>query len=276
MTKRALRLSLPALICLVVPLFSLLFSGDLGATEDVTPGGRRTADVIIGTKPVHDFGSRCAEGREWEVVFFDDFNGTEVDQTLWEPYYSPGHNGNGLRRPEAITVEDGNLVITAEMKDGLVVSGGMQTVLIQQYGKFEARVRTEANPVGHLSGVILTWPAFNTYPENGENDFYETGEGREPFFTFIHYPDISHERLVHHADATEWHEIRMDWSAEEIAIYRDQEYAGSIVDLDAIPDAPHYLTVQLDAFTPAMGPDPVKMYVDWVRISRPKPSGPCP
>jgi len=40
-----------------------------------------------------------------------------------EPYTSPGQEGNGLRRPEAFSLKDGNLVVTASMIDSNLVSG---------------------------------------------------------------------------------------------------------------------------------------------------------
>ena len=62
----------------------------------------------------------------WVLDFEENFDGTEVNTDDWDMYDSPGHNNNGLRKPEAFTVEDGLLVITAkENEDGEIVSGGM-------------------------------------------------------------------------------------------------------------------------------------------------------
>lgn len=66
---------------------------------------------------------------EWVLNFQDDFDDTAVNQSVWAMYNSPGHAGNGLRRPEAFMVEDGNLVVTATMKDGVIVSGMIQPAL---------------------------------------------------------------------------------------------------------------------------------------------------
>src|SRR5690606_783384 len=34
----------------------------------------------------------------------DEFNGNELNRKLWKPYNGEGHNGNGRRTPDAITV----------------------------------------------------------------------------------------------------------------------------------------------------------------------------
>lgn len=207
-------------------------------------------------------------GPVWRLWFSDDFDGDEVDTDEWYLYDSPGNAGFGLRRPAAITVEDGLLVITARMIDGALVSGGMAHRTDQIYGRWEFRVRTDPDPSEATSGVVLTWPGSNDWPIDGENDMYETGRraGRTPFRTYIHYgADNSQEHLTHFADGTEWHDIAMEWTADRIAMYRDGRFVGSISNEVAIPDVPHHMTIQLDAWADTMGA-PVRMYVDWVRV----------
>jgi beta-glucanase (GH16 family) len=206
---------------------------------------------------------------EWVLDFQDDFNGTEVNQSVWAMYNSPGHAGNGLRRPEAFTVEDGNLVVTAMMKDGVIVSGGMAHKQNYRYGKFEFRVRAEPDPSEAMSAVVLTWPQSENWPIDGENDIYETlnvpGD-RKRFHTFIHYGvDNRTAHFVHEADASQWHTLAMEWTAEKLKIYRDNALVWTLTDQNAIPDVPHHLCIQLDAFKTSMT-DTVRMYVDWVKI----------
>jgi len=206
---------------------------------------------------------------EWILNFQDDFNGTAVNQAVWAMYNSPGHAGNGLRRPEAFTVEDGNLVVTATMKDGVIVSGGMAHKQNYKYGKFEFRVRTEPDPSNAMSGVVLTWPQSENWPIDGENDIYETlndpGD-RKRFHTFIHYgADNRTAHFVHEADASQWHTIAMEWTADKLRIYRDNALVWTLTDQNAIPDVAHHLCIQLDAFKTSMT-GTVRMYVDWVKI----------
>ncbi len=209
-------------------------------------------------------------GAVFRLASLDDFDGAAVDTDAWYLYDSEGNAGYGLRRPSAITVGNGSLVITARMEGDALVSGGMAHNLAQTYGRWEFRVRTDPDPSAATSGVVLTWPASGNWPIDGENDIYETETSptRFPFSTFIHFgADNDQEHLVHAADATQWHEMAMEWTPDAIVIFRDGQRAGRITNPEAIPHVPHHLTVQLDAWADRMG-DPVSMEVDWVRVYR--------
>jgi beta-glucanase (GH16 family) len=205
----------------------------------------------------------------WQLVFEDDFDGTSVNTDEWSMYDSPGHAGNGLRRPEAFSVADGILTVTAQMKDGVLVSGGMASKRNYTYGKFEFRVRTEPDPSEATSGVVLTWPQSENFPTDGEYDIYETlttPASRSPFNTFLHYgADNSQYHFVHNANGTEWHTMAMVWTEDAIRIYRDDSIVYKLTDPAAIVHVPHHLCIQLDAFQPTMT-GTVRMYVDWVKF----------
>ncbi len=204
----------------------------------------------------------------WNLVFEDDFNGTSVDTTQWSLYNGTGNGGFGLRSPSAFSVSGGNLVVTAQMVNGNLVSGGMAHKLNYKYGKFEFRVRTEADPSTATSGVVLTWPQSGNWPIDGENDMYETGTGssRNPFHTYIHYgANNSQHSFTHNADGTQWHIMAMEWSPTAIKMYRDDALVWTMTDTNAIPDVYHHLCIQLDAFKSTMT-GVVHMYVDWVKI----------
>jgi hypothetical protein len=205
-----------------------------------------------------------------QLVFQDDFNGNALNATAWSAYNSAGHAGNGLRRPSAFTVDgQGHLVVTAQNIDGQIVSGGMANRVNQTYGLYEFRVRTDPDPTGTMSGVVLTWPTSGLWPQDGENDIYETGARatRDPFGSFVHYGKSNTQRFyLHNADAAQWHTMAMDWSPKAIKVYRDGALVWTITDPNAIPHTPHHLCIQLDAFANRQLTTPVHMYVDWVRI----------
>jgi beta-glucanase (GH16 family) len=207
--------------------------------------------------------------KEWKLVFQDDFNGTAVNTVDWSMYNSAGHAGNGLRRPEAFSVSDGYLVVTAQMINENIVSGGMAHKVNYKYGKFEFRVRTEPDPSEATSGVVLTWPQSEKWPMDGENDMYETGTNanRNSFKTFIHYGTTPSTQYYfgHNADATQWQTVAMEWEADSLRMYDDGKLVWTLTDMNAIPDVPHHLCIQLDAFKKSMT-GVVKMYVDWVKI----------
>jgi hypothetical protein len=209
------------------------------------------------------------------LVFEDQFDGPSVNTAKWATYNSPGHAGNGLRRPSAFTQENGQLVITAAWDGSNIVSGGMSHRYNQLYGSYEVRVRVDPDPSGQLSGVALTWPMSEKQVPDGEMDIWEPGhsaKGRNPWMTFIHRTqdgvNDSQVWLTHNSDAAEWHTVRMDWTPTAIRVYVDGVLDGQITDPARIPTTPHHLCLQLDAFSNKPLAAPVRMNVDWVRVYR--------
>jgi beta-glucanase (GH16 family) len=231
------------------------------------------AKTVFCQQNVEKQNKETSSDSNWKLVFQDDFSGSSVNTTSWSFYNSPGHAGNGLRRPEAFTVSNGLLIVTAQMVAGNIVSGGMAHRMNYKYGKFEFRVRTEQDPSEATSGVILTWPQSEKWPIDGENDMYETGTSvtRNPFHTFIHYGTAGSTQyhFLQNEDATQWHTIAMEWEEKELRMYRDGDLVWNLTDVNAIPDVPHHLSIQLDAFKKSMT-GTVKMYVDWVKIYQKK------
>lgn len=203
----------------------------------------------------------------WLLTFADEFDGDGVDDDQWIRFDSPDRNGNGVRRPEAITVEDGVLVITARQVGDEVVTGAMASRHQQLHGRIEARVRTGIDPSEMTSGRILTWPAGNEHPEGGENDLYDTltSADREPIYSYIHHPDSTREEVVHNVSGEEWHNLAMEWTADAVTILRDDETVETITEADAIADTPHVLSIQLVADGAELNENVVRMEVDWIR-----------
>ena len=113
-------------------------------------------------------------------VFSDDFEGTALNTANWSRYSAPYDGGRGLRRPGAISLDGkGNLVITAQMVDGQLVSGGMALVHNYTYGRYEVRVRTDPDPTATMSGVVLTWPQSGNWPQDGEERHLRDWHGGE-------------------------------------------------------------------------------------------------
>jgi hypothetical protein len=247
-------------------------AGASGAKRVTLSSARAQWGAMLALRPAATSG--------WSLVFSDEFNGTAVDTNKWSLYNTPGHAGNGLRRPSQISVDGaGNLVITAQARvdpaDGKLKtwSGAMAARFSSTYGAFETRVRTENDPSGTMSGIVMTWPDGNDNQLNGELDFYETGRNttRTPFYSYLHYPNcatVCQTRLIHDADASQWHVMRMEWSPSRIDVFRDGVLAGSITDPAKITDAAHHVTVQLDTRTTTPLPSPVRQYVDYVRVYR--------
>lgn len=214
------------------------------------------------------------ENVDWNLVFEDNFDGTTLNAANWYPYYCGGHQGNGLRRPEAVTVANGVLTITAQMKSGTLVSGAVGNCKNYTYGKYEFRVRASADSSGVTSAVVLTWPQSDVWPDDGENDIFETHDSGNPYRNYFKTnilsgaPKNSWSGVRHNFDAKEWHVVAMEWMKNYIKIYVDGELKWTLSDSTLIADKPHHLCIQLDAFKPTMT-KVSQMYIDWVKIYQP-------
>ncbi|MDX6679628.1 MAG: hypothetical protein QOE31_3680 [Solirubrobacteraceae bacterium] len=205
------------------------------------------------------------------LLFADEFDGTTLDTSRYDVYNARGHAGYGLRRPSALALDgNGNLVITAKMVDGQLVSGGMGTLMNFTYGRIEFRVKTEPDPTGTMSGVVLTWPQEQWSPEFTENDMYETGpqaDNRDRFSSYVHFGTANWQKWkTHDVDPSVWHTIAMEWYPEFLEIYIDGVAAFTITDPAVIPDIPHHVCMQLDARAAQSLTRTVRMTVDYVRV----------
>ena len=235
---------------------------------------RKTTPTVIapGDMATVARGPDTAAADERRLVFADEFNGPALDTTTWRTYNGPGHANFGLRRPSAVAVDGvGNLVITGSMQDGQIVSGGMSAGHDFTYGRVVFRVRTEPDPTGTMSAVVLTWPQKQWSPEFTENDMYETGprvNNRSQFDTFIHFgPTTTWQKwTTHEVDPSQWHTIAMEWYPNLLEIYVDGMLGFSVSDPAVIPDILHHLCIQLDARANRTLTRPVRLFVDYVRV----------
>lgn len=211
------------------------------------------------------------------LVFDDEFDGLSLDTSKWFVYTTPGNHADepGIRAASAWSVANGLLTCTAtNQSDGQIVTGGMSMRNTDlQGGRWQARVRTDPDPTGSLSGVVILWPTGSSRRSDGEIDFYETGTStnRFPFYSYIHYGAASGDfqtQFTHQADASQWHEMTIDWLPAQpaINIYRDGVLVWSVTDPAKMPIGDEHMTVQLDAFARRTLPGPLKMQVDWVRV----------
>ena len=162
-----------------------------GHTTITVSNGAESASCYLAVR--HKWG-------EYELVWTDEFDGTELDRTSWNVEVNGNGGGNNelqyyTDRPVNLRVESGNLIIEARRENyggrqytsARINTMGKRTFL---YGKIEARIMF---PSG--GG---TWPAFwmmgNDYgrvgwPACGETDIVEH-IGNEPQLVShaLHYP----------------------------------------------------------------------------------------
>src|SRR4030065_2742641 len=88
-----------------------------------------------------------SRGCKYQLTFHDEFNGTNLDPTKWNVQYPSGNGGEQqFYTPEAISLQDGVLKITAEKRSmqGYPFTSGIITTkgtFSQQYGIFSMRAK---------------------------------------------------------------------------------------------------------------------------------------
>jgi hypothetical protein len=247
------------LVALVSGLVALALVAALavavGFGDDTPPAAPVSAGAETSAAVLHGWG---------EPVMAEEFDGPLGPE--WRLYDGPGHVGNGIRSPEAITVADGLLTITGDAEG---TTGGMAWFPGQKYGRWEGRVRA---PVGDetYNALMLLWPDAEDWPVGGEVDFMEMLDPtRQKTEIFIHYgPDDStvHGEVL--TDGTRWHNWAVEWTPEHIVAYLDGREWYRTTDTEVFPPREMHLCIQLDWFPGQGDPDDVQetvMQVDWVK-----------
>jgi beta-glucanase (GH16 family) len=236
--------------------------------------------------------------KSWELVWADEFNKDNIDTTNWTVFDSYWHkNPKCLYKPEQITVENGNLVISAIKNGDFYQSGRMQTAgdvfhtgesrrkIEFGYGKIEVKVKMPKG-AGLKTAVWMLGINFDAigWPKCGEIDIVEQ-RGFEPNVTkhSIHWYDENENKVNHNTFSLnseneltdEWHVIALVRNDEKISYYMDSllinEYFLS-EDMAEFRNL-YYFIVQLDIGNESLWPGPVakdmkwprNLYIDYVR-----------
>ncbi|HYH29634.1 MAG TPA: glycoside hydrolase family 16 protein [Pseudonocardia sp.] len=205
-------------------------------------------------------GRQAADVHGWTRVGGDEFNGGKSE--MWSEYDGEGHAGNGRRTPEAITVENGMLVIRGDSEGN---TGGMSWQEDQRFGRWEMRARF---PKGddQYHPVLILWPESGG-SGNGEIDFAETTSASEKVSFFLHYGD-DQEYAHKNIDITQWHNYAVEWVDGRVTGYIDGEKWFESTDEETLPPGKLHPTIQLDYFPEGGSPEPTELHVDYMRIYR--------
>ncbi|MCM3619005.1 carbohydrate binding domain-containing protein [Sutcliffiella horikoshii] len=197
-----------------------------------------------------------AEGeKDWQLVWEDNFEGSELDQSKWsfdtgngfvqpDGNYVPGWGNEELQyySEDNVIIEDGKLVLTGKNEAASdehgtynYTSGKVHTQgkFSQKYGKFEAKIK--------LPGGQGYWPAFWMMPEedkyggwaaSGEIDIMEAaGAHLDKVGGAIHYggqwPNNTYTAKDYHfaqgSDITDYNIYSVEWEPGEIRWYVNGE-----------------------------------------------------
>lgn len=229
----------------------------------------------------------------WKLVWSDEFNGTELDRSIWNVEVN-GYGGwnNELQyycdSSENIDVSDGTLKITARKKSYLgkeYTSARLNSKDKAEFrfGRIEAKMK--------LPSFQGAWPAFwmlgandTTWPECGEIDILETINDESIAYGTAHwqagdsYESSGSSTLAAGVkiDITQWHTYGIEWDANQIVWYVDDTKYFA---LDIASD-PNRASLALDQYLllnlavggdwPGMEIDdtaiPATMEVDYVRV----------
>lgn len=189
------------------------------------------------------------EDKKWNLVWEENFDGSELDMSNWNyEKHEPGWVNNELQEytdsKDNIFVRDGKLVLKAvkTQKDGkdYYTSGKVttQNKKMFKYGKFEIKAKT---PKGQ--GL---WPAlwmmpndeslYGQWPRCGEIDIMEVlGHEPEKAYGTIHYGDPHEEKqgtykLENSSFADDYHVYGLEWEPGEMRFYIDGNLYNTVND----------------------------------------------
>jgi beta-glucanase (GH16 family) len=264
--------------------------------------------VVLAALTVHRLELSAApppyqQAGEWEIMFRDEFNGTELDRNKWVTCYwwdedgctNLGNNELQWYQPENVLVEDGNLILRAleqpiigyQGQEFPYTSGMVTTASLDhdhpehasftfQYGFAEIRAKVPAG-----QGL---WPAFWTLPID-----YTSKPEIDILEILGHEPDAIHF-AVHYLDedgesdnegewwrggpdfSQDWHIYAVDWQEDRIIWYVDGIERWRFTDMDHMPATPLYLLLNLAVGGDWPGsPDettefPADFLIDYVRV----------
>jgi hypothetical protein len=208
-------------------------------------------------------GTQAATLLNWgPVVDGDEF--TTLNTTKWGLYNSPGHGGNGLRRPSQISVANGVLTIAGTANG---TTGGMSMSPGRKYGRWETRMQVPKGD-NKYHPVALLWPDAENWPVGGEVDYAETTTAASDVDFFLHFGKdnrTTQESKV--VDLTGWHNYAVEWKPTGIRGYVDGVQFFSDTTTSHLPPGPMHQTLQLDWFPNGSTPTtPSQMNVAWVRV----------
>ena len=266
-------------------------------TPETEPGPTGPQDAC-GPQP------KKADGSYWTCTLADDFDGTELDRSVWMPQTvfrsgEPSAWACYLDDPSVVSVAGGNLNLSVRRlpetapcagQNGEMtpyVAGMVSTygLFSQQYGRFEARIKNTAARVPGIQETFWLWPddrydGEELWPEAGEIDISETySEYPDLAIPFLHYTENDNGGPVPGLN-TSWtcgaqrgvsHTYTLEWTPTRIEIFVNG--ASCLVNTTGDPafDKPYIV-----ALTQLLGvggntltdetPLPATMHVDYLRV----------
>jgi beta-glucanase (GH16 family) len=249
--------------------------------------------VVLVAQPWSPDDGAAASGppADWVQVFADEFDGTALDRSVWQPDRS-GHLAgipfnpvpeNAWFDPGNVTVADGSLVFTLEEErrrlegraygysSGMVQSNDAIALTPGRY--VEARIR--------FPGCPGCWPAFWLHPldrwppEIDVAEFLESGSESRPSFNYIDPaekktgPDMFGDDDVDYRDG--FHTYGVLWEGSRVVPYLDGRAYAELTATENVPSLPMMIILNLSVRGGYDTEPGERMLVDWVRVWSPSP-----
>ncbi|MDX1892726.1 Ig-like domain-containing protein [Mycolicibacterium sp. 050158] len=195
----------------------------------------------------------------------DEFDGNGTPASFWDLYYSPGHAGNGLRRPGQITEQNGYLQIAGTSN---ATSGGMMSSAVYPaYGRWEVSMRVDDQGAGNPYHSVVALIPYGVPYDNGAGDldFSEADVNSDRAYVFIHHPTAKQSYASVSLDLAEWHTYSIEVAPDHISWFVDGKVQTTTTNPAAITGTKWTTNVQLDAFYSG-GLAPSNMQVDYFRF----------
>ena len=245
-------------------------------------GARRwrvvTALLALGLIPtfVPSLHSRTADAAPSKVLFRDDFNGTKLDASKWNPSWfgngsSPTHPVNSLENdcydPRQVSVSGGHLMLTAVPRACL--GHAFASGLVNTHGKFQFVTGTFSArvwlPGG--TGATIDWPGVWTdgehWPNDGEIDLLEGLNGHDCWHVHTVKPTVGN---CANAMGGGWHVVKLERTHTTLTFFYDGKRMGT-ESAGLFANSPHYLVLNLAVSKVISPPErPAYMLVDWVQV----------
>jgi Ca2+-binding RTX toxin-like protein len=227
----------------------------------------------------------------WSTVFFDGFNGTQLDWQKWPITYGGSMYWNNAFFWDGgqLSVGNGELTIGMDKQpDGLWSVGGLSSAPYQGapdgfgngflYGRVEIRAKT-SQEVGGAGPCFLLWPTSNDHwppevdiletPASGNGMFTNHWQGPngngDDWYTSYEFP----------LDHSQWHTYALDWAPDRMTLYVDG--VAIYTTTENIPHEKMSVGLQGHVGTAwdgwygspnASGVNSIDISVDWVRVSQ--------
>ena len=180
----------------------------------------------------------------YTLVLADDFSNGYSSQNWGNPFNGGTYwNGAFTWSSADVGVRNGEMQVTMTDHGGWWTAGGFNSFKAGntiQYGKIEFDAKVPDHQ-GTMT-AILTWPATDKWPQDGEIDILETPHNENMFST--HYAGSNGDHLYDSIrsstfDASQWNHYEMTWLPDRLAIAVNGQQVAEWTDPAEIPDVPH-------------------------------------